>query len=178
MRQQRASFELELELAPGEGRPRRDPEAALQRARDVAWRALNRRDRTVTELRELLAGKACGPDSSEQVIAELLEGGYLDDARFAQRFAEDRRRLDSWGSERIERRLRALGVHEDHVAAAVGVQDSEEELEGAVALLRRRVPLPLESPRNRERALGMLVRRGYALDVAYAALRRRARGEQ
>ena len=46
----------------------------------------------------------------DAVVGELCEQGYLDDARFAQRFAEDRRRLDGWGAERIERRLRALGV--------------------------------------------------------------------
>ena len=39
----------------------------------------------------------------DAVLGELCEQGYLDDARFAQRFAEDRRRLDGWGAERIER---------------------------------------------------------------------------
>ena len=48
--------------------------------------------------------------ADEAVVARAGRAGYLDDARFAQRFAEDRRRLDGWGAERIERRLRALGV--------------------------------------------------------------------
>ena len=47
---------------------------------------------------------------STRRVAELREQGYLDDARFAQRFAEDRRTLDAWGAERIERRLRDAGV--------------------------------------------------------------------
>ena len=42
-------------------------------------------------------------------MSALLEGSYLDDAAFARRFAEDRRNLDGWGSERIERRLAELG---------------------------------------------------------------------
>ena len=63
------------------------------------------------------AGRAGGRRGGAR---RALEGGYVDDARYAQRFAEDRRRLDGWGAERIEQRLRALGVEPDVVAAAVG----------------------------------------------------------
>lgn len=150
-----------------------DPEARLQHARDIAWRALNRRDRTEAELRSLLADKRAAPGAIEQVVAELREGGYVDDTRYADRFAEDRRRLDGWGTERIERRLRSLGVGEESIAAAVE-QPPEAELAAAVALLERRCPRALETTRNRDRALGMLVRKGYQLELAYDALRRYA----
>jgi regulatory protein len=43
-----------------------------------------------------------------------------------------------------------------------------------VALLRRRMPEAPTTLRERDRALGILVRKGYALDVAHAALRRHA----
>src|SRR3954453_771222 len=111
---------------------------AVQHARDLAWVALNRRERTEAELRWLLTGKRAHPDAVEQVVGELVEQGYLDDASYARRFAEDRRRLDSWGAERIERRLLAAGVAPEHIAAALG--DGEGELDAALALLRRRVP--------------------------------------
>ena len=156
------------------GERRLDPEARLEHARAVAWRALGRRDRTELELRGLLAGKRVAPEDAGVVMAELLEGGFVDDARFAQRFAEDRRRLDAWGAERIARRLRELGVAPEHVAAAVAEQDEAGELEAAVALLRRRVPAVPETPRERDRALGMLVRKGYDLELAHVALRRYA----
>ena len=108
-------------------------------------------------------------------MGELLEQGYLDDARYAQRFADDRRRLDGWGAERIERKLRSLGVDAELVAAAVGEQDHAAELEAALALLRRRFPEPPATPRDLERALGMLVRKGYDLELAYDAVREHAR---
>jgi regulatory protein len=156
------------------GERRLDPQARLEHARAIAWRALGRRDRTELELRGLLAGKRVAPEEANVVMAELLEGGYVDDARFARRFAEDRRRLDAWGAERIERRLRELGVAREHVAAALAEQDDAGELEAAVALLRRRVPAVPETPRDRDRALAMLVRKGYELELAYDALRRYA----
>jgi regulatory protein len=108
------------------------------------------------------------------VVGELLEQGYLDDARYAQRFADDRRRLDGWGAERIERKLRSLGVDADLIAAAVAEQDHAAELEAALALLERRFPEPPATPRDLERALGMLVRKGYELELAHDALRRHA----
>jgi regulatory protein len=151
-----------------------DPEMRVQHGRDLAWRALNRRDRTVAEMARLLAGKRVEPVVIDEVVGELIEQGYLDDARYAQRFAEDRRRLDGWGAERIERRLRSLGVDADSLDAAIGSQDHADELEAAVALLRRRFPAPPSTPRDCERALGMLVRKGYELELAHDALRRHA----
>jgi regulatory protein len=151
---------------------REDPEVRLQRARELAWRSLNRRDRTVSEIRRLLTGKGVDPEIVERVVAELREHGYLDDAAYAGRFAEDRRRLDAWGAERIERRLLALGVDREHIAAAIAEQDHPSELTAAVELLERRIGSPPETRRDRERALGMLLRKGYETEVALDALRR------
>jgi regulatory protein len=151
-----------------------DPEVRLQHGRDLAWRALNRRDHTIAEIARVLARKRVEPAVIDTVVGELCEQGYLDDERFARRFAEDRRRLDGWGAERIERRLLGLGVAGDLVAAAVGCQDADDELEAALALLRRRFPEPPATPRDCERALGVLVRKGYALELAHDAIRRHA----
>jgi regulatory protein len=151
-----------------------DPEVRLQHGRDLAWRALNRRDHTVAEIARVLARKRVEPAVIDTVVGELCEQGYLDDERFAHRFAEDRRRLDGWGAERIERRLTQLGVASDLVAAAVGCQDPNEELEAAVALLRRRFPDPPATARDCERALGVLLRKGYELELAHDAIRRHA----
>src|SRR4051794_16324531 len=97
--------------------------------------------------------------------------GYLDDARFAQRFAEDRRTLDAWGNDRVERRLLALGVEPDTIANALGGEEGHDELDTALALLRRRIRRPPASDRDRERALGLLARRGYDVELAYDAVR-------
>ena len=151
-----------------------DPEARLQHARDEAWKALNRRERTVAELARLLAAKRVEPAAIDAVLEELLEQGYLDDASYAQRFADDRRRLDAWGAERIERKLLSLGIDRELIAAAIGEQDRDGELEAALEILARRFPEPPQTPRDRDRALGVLVRKGYGLELAHDALRRHA----
>ena len=111
-------------------------------------------------------------------MGALLEGGYLDDAAFARRFAEDRRNLDGWGAERIERRLTELGVDRRLIRDALAGDGDEDgghdELGAACELLARRFPVPPDNPRDRDRALGFLVRKGYELELAHDALRRHA----
>jgi len=143
-------------------------------ALELAYRYLGHRDRTVAEVRRHLERKGADAPAIEVVVAELTEQGYLDDARFAQRYAEDRRALDGWGAERIEERLRAAGIERD-VAAQAARAGAETELDAAVELLRRRWPTPPADDRERERALGLLVRRGYELELAYDAVRAHSR---
>jgi len=146
-------------------------EDRLQHALDLAYRYLGRRDRTVLEVRRHLEGKRVEPSAIDAALRELRDTGYLDDARYARRFAEDRRDLDDWGADRIARRLHAAGVAEEDVAAALGDRGLEDEREAAVALLRRRLRGAPRSDRERERALGILARKGFDLDVAYEAVR-------
>jgi regulatory protein len=148
-----------------------DPAARLAHALDIAYRCLGRRDRTVVEVRRHLEAKRVEPPTIEEAVAELERQGYLDDARYARRFAEDRRTIDGWGAERIERRLLAAGVDASLVAGALAQRDAVDELEAAIAVLRRRFPRAPAADRDRDRALGVLVRKGYELALAYDAVR-------
>ncbi len=146
-------------------------EERLQHALDLAYRYLGRRDRTVLEVRRHLEGKRVEPSAIDATLASLAEAGYLDDARYARRFTEDRRELDDWGADRIARRLQAVGVGGTEIEDALNARDADSERDAAIALLRRRLQVPPQSDRERERALGMLVRKGYDLDLAYDVVR-------
>lgn len=147
-----------------------DPELRLQHALDLAFRYLTRRDRTVLEMRRYLEGKRVEPCAIDDALAHLQREGYLDDARFARQFADDKRLLDEWGGDRIERRLLALGVPAELVRTTVGARDRGSELEAACALLRRRFPALGADPRERRRAYGVLVRKGYEHELALEAI--------
>jgi regulatory protein len=148
-----------------------DSERRLEYALDVAYRYLGHRDRTVVEVRRHLAAREIDGPTAARALSELERQGYLDDARFARRFAEDRRTLDGWGTERIEQRLLALGIEPELIAAALASFGPAAELSAAVELLRRRFPEPPRDPRTLNRALGLLVRRGYELELAHDAIR-------
>jgi regulatory protein len=106
----------------------------------------------------------------EQVIALLTEAGAIDDASFARRYAEDKRLLAGWGPDRIEKALEGRGVAREHIEAALGGEGESAQLGRATSLLVDR-GLSCDSERERERALGLLVRRGYPLELAYEAVR-------
>ena len=152
-----------------------DPEQRLQHALDLAFRYLTRRDRTVLEMRRYLEDKRVEPGTIDRAVAHLGREGYLDDARFARQFAEDKRLLDEWGTDRIERRLLTLGVPAELVQAAIGARDRSGEMEAAIALLQRRFPVLDDEPRERRRAFGVLARKGYEQELAWDAIRLHAR---
>jgi regulatory protein len=146
-----------------------------ERALDLAYKALGRRERTMAELRSLLERKRVEPSTIDAAVAELSAAGLLDDARFAQRFADDKRTLERWGVGRIERELQRRGVEPELVAAAVAEQDRGGELETALELLAERVPRAPANDRERDRVWRLLVRRGYEPELAYEAIRAHAR---
>ena len=73
--------------------------------------------------------------------------------------------------------LLGRGVAPEHIDAALAGDDQDRQLERAVALLSDR-RMSCSSERERERALGLLVRRGYALELAYEAVRAAERGSR
>jgi regulatory protein len=139
-------------------------------AYELALRALSYKERTESELRGWLAEREVAGAEIEEVIALLAEAGAIDDASFARRYAEDKRSLAGWGPERIARSLEGRGVAREHIEVALATEDEAGQLDRAVALLAAR-GIRCDSERDRERALGLLVRRGYALELAYEAVR-------
>lgn len=99
----------------------------------------------------------------------------MDDARFARRFAGDKRELEQWGGRRIASELGRKGVSEDEIAAVVGAHGQRDELDSARLLLERRLPEPPRDDRGRDRAWRLLVRRGYEPELAYEAIREHER---
>lgn len=137
---------------------------------ELALRALGRRERSVAELRRWLAERGVAKDEVETVVVRLEEIGELDDARFARRYAEDKRELSGWGSERIRGALGERGVAAEHIEAALGEEAEAEQVSRAARLLARR-EAALDSEADRARALGFLNRKGFSYEVAHEAIR-------
>ncbi|HEY2317718.1 MAG TPA: RecX family transcriptional regulator [Solirubrobacteraceae bacterium] len=160
----------------------------LQKALDLAYAYLNPRDRTVDEVRRRLQRRGVSEELTGEAVRILGEQGFLDDARYARLFVADKRRLEQWGSERIRRSLLERGIDRSLAEAALAEADDdgsetrdadepETELERALAVLRHRFPDPPQDRRDRNRALGMLLRKGYETELALDALSAHARGD-
>jgi regulatory protein len=163
----------------------------LQGALKLSYAYLNRRDRTVSEVRGHLERQGIAAELIEAAIRTLVDQNFLDDARFARLFVSDKRELEQWGSERIRRALLSRGIeselaeqgvlrpdHPDDEPSELDHPDDEpSELNLALALLRRRFPSPLQDRRERERAFGVLIRKGYESELVLDALAAHARGD-
>ena len=136
-----------------------------------ALKALEQKERTVAEMGSWLRARGVGPEEVEDVVDRLICDGVLDDTRYAQRYTEDKRQLRRWGNGRIRAALLDRGISTEDAEEALIDADAEQEIERAVELLRER-GAALADALECQRALGLLVRRGYDSEVAYEAIRR------
>jgi regulatory protein len=113
------------------------------------------------------------PALIDEVVSELERTHVLDDARYAERFTEDRRLLSGWGPDRIEQELARRGVPAELIEAALAHRTRDDELAAARSVLADRFAA-LEDDRARNRAWQLLVRRGFDSELAYDAVRAHA----
>jgi regulatory protein len=142
----------------------------------VALAYLNRRERTVAEVRAKLERAEFTEAEIEPVLAELRELNLLDDARYVRLFTEDKRALDSWGNDRIMRTLLERGVERQLISDELAADPDQGELARAVELLDQRFGESGAERRDRERAFGVLVRKGYDSELASDAVSKWSRG--
>lgn len=161
-------------LSQAAGEPVEPGRDRSQEAFERGLAALRRRERGTAELAQWLAERKFTPAEVGTAIARLTEVGELDDRRFAERFADDKRELRGWGPERIHEALAARGIPRELIESALRGDDHGEQLARATALLAKRGQ-PLASAAERNRALAFLTRRGYDYELAYEAIRREER---
>jgi regulatory protein len=114
------------------------------------------------------------------VMARLRENGQIDDAKYAKQFARQRTETRKQGKFRISRDLRARGVPDRHIDAALK-EAAEQNDEGA--MVRQRIERKLRSYRGEidEKKMasiyGSLLRAGFSADVVRRELKSMTREE-
>ncbi len=93
-------------------------------ALDAAAKALSRRDRSVGETNELLAGRGFTAEERQEAVTSLAQLGYLDDARFAGRRAASLVGR-GYGDEAIRFELERHRVSPDLIEAALSALEPE-----------------------------------------------------
>ncbi len=136
---------------------------------------LARRDHTVAELRRALLQYGYSSLEVTEAIERLHREHYLDDARYAERFARSRLAQHGLGRTRIRRALRERGVARETTEA--GIRTALDEVDEAAtldALARRywKQHLRLAPERRVPRLFGFLLRRGFPPGLVHARLAR------
>jgi regulatory protein len=109
---------------------------------DAAIRALMRRAHSIHEMKQKLSRRTDNKLLVQVVMARLKENGLIEDARYAKQFARHRAESRRQGKFRIARELRARGVPDRHIEAALADLSAQTD---ESALVRARIERKLRS---------------------------------
>ncbi len=141
---------------------------------EVAVRALMRRAHSVHEMKQKLERRSENKLLVQVVMARLKENGQIDDAKYAKQFARQRTEGRKHGKFRVARDLRARGVPDRHIEAAL--KESAEQNDEA-AMVRQRIERKLRAYRGEiddKKMASMyasLLRAGFSADVVRRELK-------
>ncbi len=160
------------------GKPRQvESETELYEA---AVRALMRRAYSVYEMKQLLGRRTEDDELLKKVMDRLKRAKMIDDDRFAKQFARQRTEIRRQGKFRIARDLRARGVPDRHIEAALA-ETARQTDESSV--VRQRLERKLRSFRGEiteNKIASMyrsLLRAGFSADVVRRELKAVTREE-
>ena len=154
---------------------RSSEQSSPERAYQHALRLLTARDYTVARLREKLRGRDLDEADTEAALERLQSEGWVDDHRFAQRFAESALASGRYYGPRLRQEMRRRGLQPDLVTEVLGrVLVEHDEIEEVNAIVERRFSgfsFSTASDREKRRTVGFLQRRGFSLSAIMNALR-------
>ncbi len=144
----------------------------LEAARAVAFRYLGVSARSRAEMERRLSRDEFPQEVIESVLVELEAGGYLDDAKFARDWIEDRADRKRYGKSRLAAELRRKGLDRDLLEETLSGVTDQEELDRARAAASPRWDADAyqaadaqERAAIRRRISGFLQRRGFGWSV-------------
>jgi regulatory protein len=112
---------------------------------DAATRALMRRAYSIHEMKDYLKARSESEEHAAAVLQKLKERNYVDDARYARDYARVHAQNRRQGKFRIARELRARGVPDRHIEAALESVFAETDEN---ALVRARLERKLRNLRG------------------------------
>ena len=153
-----------------EAEPEPDPHAV---ARKVVLRQLAMGPRTRRQLEDKLRERGCEREVAVRVLDRMGEVGLVDDEAYAEMYIRSKQETKGLAAEALRHELRAKGVPDDVVDAALEEIDPEHEKEQARALVARRLRTMrgLDRDVQTRRLAGFLARKGYGSGVSYQVVR-------
>ncbi|HKK45382.1 MAG TPA: RecX family transcriptional regulator [Balneolaceae bacterium] len=135
---------------------------------------LGRRDHARKELLTKAIRKEYPKEVIDDVLNELEQKGYINDAGFAEKFASDKSRLNKWGPHKIKAHLFKKGipksVAEESIRKAFEEENLEETFLNLVLKHKRRFLREEDEYKRRKKIFDHLARKGYRSSDIYKHL--------
>lgn len=107
---------------------------ALSRAQALCSRS----EHSTGEMMRKLLQWGISRDASEGIVDALVDDRYIDNARFARAYANDKLRYNSWGRIKIAQGLRISGVDDRDIRQALDDLDPDEYQQVLLTVLQRK----------------------------------------
>lgn len=144
------------------------PDAARLRMADLCARA----EHCESEIRDKLRRLPLRSREAEEIIDFLVDQGFIDDARYARSYANDKMRFSGWGRLKIRMGLIAKRIDREEIADALDSLDEEEYKAVAERVARAKAKsLDLSDYDGRNKLYRHLLSRGFESKIASMQIR-------
>lgn len=145
-------------------------ESEYRRARKRATYLLGDKDYCSGELYEKLK-KNYSDETCEKVISDMIEFGYLDDERYAHKYAEYLIRKKKHGVYKVRFEMKKKGISKELTDSVLAEYESEDYADELCELIRKKYSDKLSEPESLKKVMNALARRGYSFSEIKKAVR-------
>lgn len=147
------------------------PEAAKIRMADLCARS----EQCEADIRQKLYRLGLSSSQVQQVVTELIDEKFIDNARFARSFARDKCRFSCWGRHKIRLALAAKRLTPQDIAQGLHAIEEADYLNALKrTTMAKARSLDLNGPDAREERMKLfrhLISRGFESELASKAVR-------
>lgn len=140
----------------------------------TAYRFLNYKPRSESEIRKKLKEKKLSPSSIEKVIASLKDLNFLNDEQYAGMYLEEKLRNKPQGKRMISMKLAEKGISKNIIEKTIGEKYSEEtETKKALILLnkyKKKVKAKTQAEKK-QKCFRYLLSKGFEYDIISSVMK-------
>lgn len=142
-------------------------EAKLKAANYCAYQ-----ERTQNELRERLLDWGLRTDEAEDIIAEMINEGFVNEERYAKSYVSGKFRLKKWGRHKIKYQLKQKGLSDYCIRSGMQEIDADEYWETLLHLAEKKwTKSKDDDPRIRQqKCYRFLANKGFESDLIRLAM--------
>jgi len=121
-------------------------------------------ERSHSEVRTKLLGMHVYGDDLEDIMATLIDEGFLNEERYARSYASGKFRLNKWGRVKIRLHLKQKGVSEYCIDKGLEEIREEEYIRCIDDLIARKVNAPIDYA-GKQKVYSHLMQKGYEIEL-------------
>lgn len=132
--------------------------------KSAIYRFCNYQERSQQEVRDKLYELGSCPVEVEELIADLIESGLLNEERFAKAFVRGKFRMKAWGRVKILQHLKPHRISEYLIRLALKEIDPSEYFSVASRLVQRKwesLKSERSVPMRRQKTFRFMLQRGF-----------------